>query len=550
MKRLFIYVTKTIPLLIFAFLLSACGSESSTAPALVETTFTPSLNGFNFANDGSLDSSLIEDADIAMMYGVANSCYRQSSDSCNLNAYGKYKKISAALRQQGGQCYGFAVASTMLHDERYDFESKRVPSDYDSNANYAAELSKESVERLIVLMSMNQFTPHIREHLRTCKTKDILSHFNDLRTRMQNQESIALIAIYRINGGGGHVLTPYKIAQEGDIAKIYVYDSNYPLQNGLYIEVNLKEGSWRYDAGRVMATDSESTLYRGEGYANPFCSVALSQTQSLKIEDDTHSDMVSIDLYGQASQVRVAIFDTQERIVGYDFRTNSYAMDIPGATEEPRLDSMPSLYKIPVSPHLSDIETIESTEEFMSYISELLFVAVGSTPQKEPINERVALSMQSRGDGFRSSLMFRDIIMNENTQERNSTLALAFHPKGRFMMFDKERKEDPMPTIELYYDDDVKQEGAVHTITLRSMQENIRIGFMIEALDRISVFAMEREGDEFYELERFVDYEIRSVLNSSNRSTTSRFRQKVGSAYRLNLEQKRARSSDVMQRLF
>jgi hypothetical protein len=77
--------------------------------------------------------------------------------------------------------------------------------------------------------------------------KDALADFKD---------NALDIAVY--DKGYGHSVVPYRIEQNGNIAKVYVYDNNHPNSESQYIEIDASMNKWSYDSLGWQGTESSS----------------------------------------------------------------------------------------------------------------------------------------------------------------------------------------------------------------------------------------------------------------------------------------------------
>ncbi len=538
-----------------ALLLSAgCdgGGEGSTESSLdtqsVATNgFKPNPDGFSFANYGDIEEQDIDDNDIATLYGAQNVCYNQDAGSCSLTALGTYRKRQEIDGQKEGQCYGFAVAASMLHHGGYSFEGKSKPSDFNADADQTYDLAKSDVANFIAMKFTNQSTPQVQEYLEACMQSDTLTQYRHIQESFASNDPVAVLAFYDITGNGGHAVTPYKVVEEGDRAKIYVYDNNYPGNDQLVFDIDLSNGSWYYGEGKTSQDAEGSDNYRGQGSINPFCGIALSLTQYVAIEDDTTDNMLTIDLSGEAEEVRVGIANAQNEVVGYDFDAQAYVSEIDGAVEIKRLDGMPSIYKIPVPSNVSNLAAITSEAEFNQYFEEIVIAAAGALSSKSAGASTVSLSMQTNALGYKSALMFGDIVIDQN-----DALATAFHPGGRFMLFEHTASETSMPILQVYFDDFDAQEGAIHTILLGTVPLGVSIGLFIDSVDTISLFAIDASGDNIIPLEAEVDYAVESQYVSKAgtfAAPTRTVTQPVGSGFRLRLREN-TRAGHSIERIF
>lgn len=514
-------------------LLSGCNSGSDSVTTYTKG-FLPNPNGFSFANDGKFDAADFSDSVLASWYGVENICYNNQVDNCAITAYGSYQRSAAMISQQGGQCYGFSAGAAMLYDGTIQFEDKSIPAEYNPTAVNAYDLTRADAGRLIAAKASNQNTKGVRDHLTECYQGDMLIQYNKVKDGLSQptKEPIALIAMYALDGNGGHAVTPYKIEENSKGAKIYVYDNNFPGDDQLAFNINFEKNTWEYENGKTNIYDYYFRSYRGEGKKNPFCSIPLSLTKESKVVATLPDNNVKISLSGK--YLNIGIKNSDGQIQGYDFKTGQHLDQIPGSLVYKVLeDGVSPLYFIPIDPELTDLAAIDTPDKLNKYFDETLMSTFGATDKKTK-REPVILSVETLSEGYKSSMVIQNLSIAPK-----DLMKVAFHPRGRFLGFQKQTKSDELPLIKLYFDDLNKKEGARHEVKLLSeLPVGVSISAFIDDYQTISIFITDARDDTAVALSS-ITYQVESEFFSANGNKKMQPVEKtqdVDSAHRFNLQ--------------
>lgn len=299
--------------------------------------FTPSLNGFGFANAGDASFDLFSKTLIAQEFGKESVCFVEGDECATLNPFGIYlSQVLLPHDGSNGMCNGFSVASAMLATTSpySDFEGKRIAADYNPQASVAVELNYADVRQLIAAKHIGQFgVEALRYDAEMCPTLRPTDVIERIVAGFNTPDPIALVGIY--NDAAGHAVTPYAVSDEGgNIQRIYVYDNNFPSDSHRYIEVDTTPGqeSWQY-FGSINA-NAPGSLYAGFELTNPMCPQPLSVYDDPEIAIQLPGTTRFLDFSGVNSQIE----DAEGRISGADFERGVNINDIPGAVLGRTLD--------------------------------------------------------------------------------------------------------------------------------------------------------------------------------------------------------------------
>ena len=315
-------------------------AQPSALPANVTAYggFRPANNGFGFSNVPDVSFDLYTANDIAKNYGKDTVCFLNGDECVGLNPLGHYFKNNLGLYQQltpNGMCYGYAMASTAIHQQAY-YDGKKFLSDYNPQAKSTIELNYEDVKPLIANLFMSQkskATNAYREEV--CRELLPSKAIEIIEDRFDSYNPIAVLTIYAPDPqtqrlSKGHAITPWAITDEGNgIQRIYVYDNNHPSDADRYITVDTQQETWAYVTSTNPSTAEAS--YKGQGVFNPLCPIPL----SVGVEDSEIAvQPMGTTRFVDFSTKNTQVVDASGRISGADFDTQTNINNIPGATLE------------------------------------------------------------------------------------------------------------------------------------------------------------------------------------------------------------------------
>lgn len=232
--------------------------------------FRPSLHGFGFANYGLTQSkvdNLPSSAAAIELLGATTVCKRGtvSTDgtSCELDAH-VVELVAAVTGMTYGQAYGMAGTALRF------FLGKESPDDIIPGAPEsvpALDLSTAIKEHIGRYTLQEGTAPKEGDHgwVRKLTARQILE---EISTELSNglTGDPYLLMLYSKNGTSSHALIPYRIVNTAtDQYDLYIYDSNFPLDDNRRIRFDLSTGGWSYsttlpESGQVIDfSGSEST---------------------------------------------------------------------------------------------------------------------------------------------------------------------------------------------------------------------------------------------------------------------------------------------------
>ena len=239
--------------------------KSSYSLTIVEASKIPQLDelSYSFKNDrngyGYKSNDIIPASIYRMIFGqvVGNTLYAQN------------KK-----KTWGGNCAGASATAALLFDKQNDIH----PMTFNSLAKVNKDLGiKDKTQDELVLLSFIEAMQvsqnaslfqqidqryMVSDYDLNRKTKNLNNIFNTVKN--QTEAGIPVMMTLRCSGVGGHAILAYAVEDNSNNGKIYVYDSNHPLENCAIEMVKDNDNDWiewSYDMGSYGVwgnkTDSE-----------------------------------------------------------------------------------------------------------------------------------------------------------------------------------------------------------------------------------------------------------------------------------------------------
>jgi hypothetical protein len=253
---------------LLGMLLTACSSGATVAqPDLslvgesVSTDFSPVNNGFYFANFAAAQyRETFAKADLLAMVGTNSKvCVGGKSTPCILT--GGAEKVIKTVNdsRRWGNCEGMIVIAAA----RYNI--KAVPT---TSALPADTITIKAIIRAFATM----FLPEVQAESRTWSAETLADNVAVLAASIKTGKLEYGLGLY--TKGGGHEVLPYAISYpKKDLARISVYDSNWP-QKERFVDVNLKTQKWKFAFSGANPLDDPNAWTGGQS------DLALNSNQS------------------------------------------------------------------------------------------------------------------------------------------------------------------------------------------------------------------------------------------------------------------------------
>jgi hypothetical protein len=232
----------------------------ATGAITADYGFRPTPNGFAFENygeklpDGSNPVNLTP-ADVRRLFGDAV-CASLNGNECILTPAGQQWTESANKAMNGGHCEGMAVLAALYYGGLLN------PADFGAPGTFDIKLAgNEKLQREIAYWFVTQFTPPSGgTERKDMKPAAVVEEIKAQLAKGKDGE-FYVVGIYQPGYKGGHAVTPFAVKEDGDIARIMVYDNNH-VGKERFITVDKKTGVWSYNA--AINPSAPSSEYKGD----------------------------------------------------------------------------------------------------------------------------------------------------------------------------------------------------------------------------------------------------------------------------------------------
>lgn len=228
--------------------LASCGGGSSTkseADAVVVSGMAIQSHSFSFANFGASGTELsFDETDLVAMFGGSDGvCVDGKTNPCVPVAEAAIWARMVNQARQSGHCEGFAVLAS---------------SRFENNESPATALLKNEGDVTHGLMRAfaTQFLPEVQEETIKWQQTAPSLLIEQLEDAFKSKKVSYSMGIY--SDTGGHAVLPYALTYlDNDIARVMVYDSNWPGAER-YVDVNLKDETWEFSySGTDPVSDAQ-----------------------------------------------------------------------------------------------------------------------------------------------------------------------------------------------------------------------------------------------------------------------------------------------------
>jgi hypothetical protein len=254
--------TLRIGLLAAALFLSSCAVLNTDGRATAEHSldhvtlgipvsvdFRPDVDGFSFANFNSDRYPQRFDADalIAVVGAGPRVCVDGIADPCVLTTEAAEFIDTVEAARAAGHCEGMIVLAAVRYTRGMQPANAVLPDD-------------ERTINAVIRAFATIFLPEVQAEARSWITTSLADTVENLARALQAGTLDYGMGIYRPDGG--HEVLPYAIDYpRDDLARIWVYDSNWPGVER-YVEIDLATETWRFS---FAADDQENDAFAWEG---------------------------------------------------------------------------------------------------------------------------------------------------------------------------------------------------------------------------------------------------------------------------------------------
>ena len=224
-------------------LFAACGGSSSSssnavrnalevAATPVASGLAPQANGFAFPNFGAgATPEQLNADDLVKMFGGSATVCKDGVEPCVPTSEAAVWARMANQARQSGHCEGFAVVSAARYMEAASPRSIELVNSGD-------------VTHDLIRGFATQFFPEVQQATSRWQKASLKEKVNELVRSLGTKNLEYTLGVYVEDAG--HAVLPYAVDfPSADVAKISVYDSNWPGQDR-FVLVDFKENKWTF----------------------------------------------------------------------------------------------------------------------------------------------------------------------------------------------------------------------------------------------------------------------------------------------------------------
>ena len=204
----------------------------------------PQLNGWAFPNfpSATFPDINFDASDVESMFGSgADVCVDGVADPCQLTAEAAAWARMVNQARATGHCEGLVALASARFNKAELPETVKLPS-------------QEDEIRALMRAFATQFVPEVQAAIEKWTKASLAEKVDELKRSFSSDKLEYTLGVYV--EGGGHAILPYAVEYPTpDVARIMVYDSNWPGRNR-YVDVDLKAEKWSFSfAGEDPAND-------------------------------------------------------------------------------------------------------------------------------------------------------------------------------------------------------------------------------------------------------------------------------------------------------
>ena len=204
----------------------------------------PQMNGWSFPNfpSATFPDVNFDTADLVSMFGSgAEVCVDGVAEPCTLTAEAAAWARMVNQARATGHCEGLVALASARFNAAQLPETVKLPSEQDE-------------VHAIMRTFATQFVPEVQKAIEDWTKASLAEKVDELKKSFGKDKLEYTLGVY--TEGGGHAILPYAVDYPSpDVARIMVYDSNWPGRNR-YVDVDLKTEKWTFSfAGEDPAND-------------------------------------------------------------------------------------------------------------------------------------------------------------------------------------------------------------------------------------------------------------------------------------------------------
>ncbi len=223
---------------------ASAGSDAPAPDGAVASAMQPQLNGWAFPNfpSATFPDINFDTSDLVSMFGGGPEvCVDGIAEPCTLTAEAAAWARMVNQARATGHCEGLVALASARFNKAELPETVKLPS-------------QEEEIRALMRAFATQFVPEVQAAISKWTKASLADKVDELKKSFASDKLEYTLGVYVESGG--HAILPYAVEYPTpDIARIMVYDSNWPGRNR-YVDVDLKAETWSFSfAGDDPAND-------------------------------------------------------------------------------------------------------------------------------------------------------------------------------------------------------------------------------------------------------------------------------------------------------
>ena len=211
---------------------AAAGGGTPDGPVVVG--LRPSVDGWSFPNfpSSSFPEVNFGAADVVSMFGSDETiCVGGVAEPCELTAEAAAWARMVNQARASGHCEGLVVLASSRFNNKETPETVKLPT-------------VDETLGAIMRAFATQFIPEVQENINKWMNVSLADKVAELKRSLATGKLEYTLGVYVAEGG--HAVLPYAVEYPSpDVARIMIYDSNWPAKNR-YVDVDLAAETWKF----------------------------------------------------------------------------------------------------------------------------------------------------------------------------------------------------------------------------------------------------------------------------------------------------------------
>jgi uncharacterized protein YjdB len=337
----------------------------------VATGLQPVTDGWSFPNypSSSYPDVNFDASDLVAMFGSDETiCVGGVADPCELTAEAAAWARMVNQARASGHCEGLVALASSRFNNKETPETVKLPTE---------------AETLHAIMRAfaTQFIPEVQESINKWMAASLQEKVDELKRSLATGKLEYTLGVYVPEGG--HAVLPYAVEYPTpDVARIMVYDSNWPAKNR-FVDVDLKADKWKFSfagedpendlaAWAGGSADMDLTPFTAREGTCPFCGSDVKVTKNTMLIRTTDMNW---EVETDSGTLSPANTETADGATVSPVKGDVYGMSIDSKNKRSSYDF---IVQIPVAPSSAAASTTTSSAPQSSGTAKMKFSGAAS----------------------------------------------------------------------------------------------------------------------------------------------------------------------------